>query len=104
MAIATITGKIADIKTGTWGVGYKLAEHINYGDKNFDRSWMCWIKSPETEHAIGDEVTITGEIDVKLAKDYKTGQLRGFTDQTTGQLHPYLDFSLNNCRVETASW
>jgi hypothetical protein len=104
MALATIGGKITDIKTGTWGVGYKIAEHINIGDKNFDRSWMCWIKSPETEHAIGDQVTITGELQVQLAKDHKTGELRGITNETTGQLHPYLDFSLYNCRVETASW
>lgn len=104
MALTTINGKIAEIKTGSWGVGLKIHERISAGDKDFDRQWMCWIKDPAATYTEGEVVTITGELDVKHARDYKTKQLRGYTDQTTGQLVPYLDFTLNGCRVEPTGW
>ena len=102
MALTTISGKIADIKTGSFGVGLKVLEHISAGDKNFDRTWMCWLKQ-NSNAKVGDEVTVTGSLMVKIARD-KEGGLRGYVDQTTGATVPYLDFSLNNCQVEPTSW
>jgi hypothetical protein len=103
MALTTVTGKIADIKTGTFGVGLKIAEHISAGDKNFDRSWMCWMKNSAETFEIGTEVTVTGSLGVKIARD-KEGGLRGYVDQTTGATVPYIDLSLNNCQIEKTSW
>lgn len=103
MALTTVTGKIADIKTGTFGIGLKIAEHVSAGDKNFDRSWMCWLKTSNVAYEIGTEVTVTGSLGVKIARD-KDGNLRGFIDQTTGATVPYIDLSLNNCQVETTTW
>ena len=103
MALTTVTGKIADIKTGTYGVGLKILERNTAGDKNFDRTWMCWMKTMAVEYEIGTEVTVTGTLGVKIARD-KDGTLRGFVDQTTGATVSYIDLSLNNCQVETTSW
>lgn len=103
MALTTVTGKIADIKTGTFGIGLKIVEQISAGDKNYNRLWMCWMKTSATEYEIGTEVTVTGSLGVKIARD-KDGAMRGFTDETTGAIVPYIDLSLNNCQVEKTSW
>ena len=103
MALTTVTGKITDIKTGSFGIGLKIAEQIAAGDKNFNRTFMCWLKNSADTFEIGTEVTVTGSLGVKIARD-KDGGMRGFTDETTGAIVPYIDLSLNNCQVEKAGW
>lgn len=101
MALATINGKVIDVKRGSYGTGLKINEEITAGDKSFSRSWMAWF-AEDPNIAVGASVTVSGALLVKLARDGQTKELRTYTDKTTGEQVPYLDWSLNNAVIDPA--
>lgn len=99
MALTTVTATITDVKTGEFGTGLKLTEEFNVGQQTYKRNWMAWFKEPQTV-AVGSTITVTGSLTVKMARDPQTKLLRSYTDKTTGENIPYIDFALNGCVID----
>lgn len=100
MALTTIQGTVTRTLTGPFGVGIQIAEEITTKTGSFNRTWMCWF-AVNPEVGDGDVATVTGTLQVKLATDKATGQLK--TYNKNGVEMPYLDFSLNDCAIERQS-